>query len=70
MSFLELISFSKVFSVAMGLDNRRILSRIDLEIASKVLDQMIDEAPYWNQVQRETYKLLVDFVKKEMENAK
>ncbi len=67
MSFIELISFSKVFSVALYLDNKSILSRQDLEITSEVLKRMADESPYWTHEQREMYKIIVDFVKQELD---
>ena len=67
MSFIELISFSKVFSVALHLDNKSILSRQDLEITSETLKRMADESPYWTHEQRELYKVIVDFVKQELD---
>lgn len=67
MSFIETISFCKVFSVAFGLDSSNILSRADLEIANELLKKMADEAPRWNHFQKETYKIIVDFVKHNLE---
>lgn len=65
-SFIEAISLSKVLSVVMGLDGKHILTKIDLEIADKLLEKMIDEAPYWNQTQKDLFKLASDFVKNEI----
>ncbi len=67
MTFIELISFCKVFSVALHLDNERILTRADLEITSEALKRMGSEAPYWNQYQREIYKAMVDYTKHKLE---
>ena len=67
MSFIETISFCKVFSVAFGLDNSNILSRADLEITNELLKKMADEAPRWNQFQKETYKIMADFIKHNLE---
>lgn len=63
MQFYELISFSKVFSVAMGLDKRSILSTADIEITSEVLKHMADESVCWTCEQKELYKLMVDMAK-------
>ena len=63
MNFIELLSFCKVFSVAVGLDSERILSKLDLEITEKALERRADELPYLSPEQREAYKLLFDFVK-------
>lgn len=63
MQFYELISFSKVFSVATGLEKRSILSTADVEITSEVLKRMADESDYWTREQKELYKLIVDAVK-------
>lgn len=65
-SFVEAISFSKILSVAMGLDGRHILTRADVEIADKLLKRMANEAPYWNEFQKELFKLATDIVKEEM----
>ena len=67
MTFVELISFCKVFSVALHLDSERILSRADLEIASEALKRMGGEAPYWDQYQRDAYKAMVDFTKRKLD---
>ena len=67
MSCIELVSFSKVFSVALHLDNKSILSRQDLEITSEILKRMADESPYWTHEQREMHKIIVDFVKQELD---
>ena len=66
MNFIELLSFSKVFSVAFGLDNVRILTKLDLEITEKALERRADELPYLSPEQRETYKFLLDFVKEKV----
>ena len=68
MSFIELLSFCKVFSVAVGLDSERILSKRDLEITEKALERRADELPYLSPEQREAYKLLFDFVKEKAKN--
>lgn len=63
MNFVEIISFAKVYSVALGLDDKRVLSKMDLDIASEFLKKSADEFPYWNQSQRDVYKFLTDFIK-------
>ena len=67
MDFLELISFSKVFSAALHLDSDNILSKADLEITSMILKKMADKALNWNQYQQEIYKAMVDFIKYKMD---
>lgn len=63
MNFSELVSFSKVFSVAMGFENRKILSNLDIEITSELLKQMADQSRCWTHDQKELYKLMVDAAK-------
>lgn len=63
MNFSELISFSKLFSVVMGLDKKSILSPRDVEVASEVLKRMVDESCYWTDEQKELYKLMVEAAK-------
>ncbi len=63
MNFSELISFSKVFSVAIGLDKPSVLTSSDAGVASEALKHMADESPYWTDEQKELYKLMVDVAK-------
>lgn len=63
MQFYELISFSKMFSVAMGLEKKSILSPMDIEIASEVLKRMADDSFCWTHEQKELYKLMVEVAK-------
>lgn len=63
MTFSDLISFSKLFTVAAGLDKPSVLSSADVEVASEALKHMADESPYWTDYQKELYKSMVDVVK-------
>ena len=63
MNFVELISFSKVLNVAMGLEKRTALSQLDIEVVSEMLKRMADESHNWTHEQRGLYKLMVDAAK-------
>lgn len=61
MNPFEMMSFYKfVFSAFAG---KVTLSDAEIEAGTMVLKNMADNSQYWNQQQKEAYKLLVDVVK-------
>lgn len=57
----EKMSFAKfIMSAFMG---DVTLSKAEIEAGTTVLKNMADNAPYWNQQQKDAYKLLVDIAK-------
>lgn len=67
MTFGELVSFAKLFSIALGLDRTMTMSKAELESACETLKIMADERNDWNMWQKELYKAMVDSAKAQTE---
>lgn len=65
MNPFEMMSFAKF--VMSAFSGNVTTSDVENEIGATILKNMADNAPYWNQQQKDAYKLLVDVAK---ENSK
>ncbi len=61
MNPFEMMSFAKF--VMSAFTGNVTLSEAEIEAGTIALKNMADSSPYWNQQQKEAYKLLVDVVK-------
>ena len=59
----EMLCVTKIFYAAMGMMDKRCVSRDEIEIACAVLKKMADQRYDWNDQQKNSYKFLVDFAK-------
>lgn len=57
----EMMSFAKFVMSAFA--GNVTPSEAEIEAGTTILKNMADNAPYWNQQQKDAYKLLVDIVK-------
>ncbi len=67
MDFNEMICFAKVYSAAFGFTSPMTVSKQEFEIVCELLKKNTDNRWDWSQNQKEVYKLLVDFVKNQIE---
>ena len=63
MNLYEQSCVSKVFLAAMGVIDKKTVSKIELEVTFKALEHFADNNLYWDHDQKEFYKLLVEFTK-------
>lgn len=61
MNPIEMMSFAKF--VMSAFSGNVTPSSVENEIGATILKNMADNAPYWNQQQKDAYKLLVDVAK-------
>ena len=61
MNPFEMMSFAKF--VMSAFSGNVTPTQAEVETGTKMLKNMADNAPYWNQQQKEAYKLLVDIAK-------
>lgn len=61
MNQFEMISFAKF--VMSAFTGNVTLSDTEFEVGTTILKNMADNSQYWNQYQKDAYKLLVDVVK-------
>lgn len=61
MNPFEMMSFAKFITSAFA--GNVTLSEAELEAGTTALKNLADNSPYWNQEQKDAYKLLVDVVK-------
>ncbi len=61
MNPFEMMSFAKF--VMSAFTGNVTPSEAEIETGTIVLKNMADSSPYWNQQQKEAYKMLVDVVK-------
>lgn len=61
MNPFEMMSFAKF--VISAFTGNVTPSEAEIEAGTIVLKNMADSSPYWNQQQKEAYKMLVDVVK-------
>lgn len=66
MNPFEMMSFAKF--VMSAFSGNVSLSEAELEAGTMALKNIADNAPRWNQNQKEAYKLLVDVAKENSEN--
>lgn len=64
-TFEELICFSKVYSVLLGMTSPLSVSKYEKDLAYEAIKKMADNRYDWTHEQKELYKLLVDYVKKQ-----
>lgn len=57
----EMMSFAKFVMSAFA--GNVTPSDAEIEVGTTILKNMADNAPHWNQQQKDAYKLLVDIVK-------
>lgn len=63
LNFFELMSFAKLFSVAMGYAPPQSVSKQEYDMCVEILKRNADNQIYWTQEQKQTYKLCADIVK-------
>ena len=63
MDYFKMISFAKLFCVAVGGSQNISITSDEMEMACETLKHMADQRYDWNQEQKELYKILVDFTK-------
>lgn len=68
MNPFEMMSFAKFVMSAFA--GNVTFSEAEMEAGTTVLKNLADNAPYWNQQQKEAYKLLVDVVKEDCKKTK
>ncbi len=61
----EMLGFAKVYSAVFGLSSPMSVSRYDKDLAAEAMKKMADNLNDWTHEQKESYKLLVDFVKEQ-----
>ncbi|MBR3095871.1 MAG: hypothetical protein IKH12_09805 [Clostridia bacterium] len=67
MNFYEMMCFAKVYSVVMGLSSPMTVSKQEIDVVFELLKRNTDNRPDWTHEQKETYKMMVDFVKHQIE---
>lgn len=67
MTFSQMIGFSKLFVIALGLDCNMSINRAELKSACEMLKIMADERNDWDAAQKEIYKVMVDTAKQQTE---
>ena len=68
MNLYEQSCVSKVFLAAMGIINRQSITKVELEVTFKALENFAEHNQYWNNYQKDYYKLLIKFVKELMKD--
>jgi hypothetical protein len=61
----ELVCFTKVLSVFMGVMSPAEVSRQEKELAIEAMKKMAENRDDWTHEQKETYKVLADIVKEQ-----
>ena len=59
----EMIAFANVYSAALGTNNRKGISDRDIDLTAEVLKCFADQKTDWAEIQKETYKAMVEWVK-------
>ena len=66
MNLYEQSCLTKVVLAAIGIVDRRTVTRIELETTFKALESFADNNQDWNENQKDFYKILVNIVKELM----
>ena len=66
MTFGEMISFAKMFNVVLGLASPASVTNHERELAYEAMKKLADNRADWTQEQKELYKLIADFAKKQL----
>lgn len=66
MTFYELNCYTKVYNAALGYIDRNSVSKEEIKVTIEVLKEFVNEREDWTDEEKEIYKILADYVKKEM----
>lgn len=70
MNFNDILSIAKLFAIATGNTNHITMNSSELEVASEILKQLADGRNDWNEEQKQYYKMLIDYAKKQTKGLK
>jgi len=65
MNFDEMFCFARLFALAMGGSYPKKLSEREMDMACELLKKMADNSANWTLEQKEMYKLMVDYAKRQ-----
>lgn len=67
MTFEEMIAFTKVYNVVMGIAHPATVSKYEIDLVCETMKKMVDNRRDWTHQQKEIYKLMVDYTKSRIE---
>lgn len=69
MTFYEMICFAKVYNAAFGLADKRTVTNQEIDVVIELLKKLADGRSDWSQEQKDIYKAIADYAKKQIEGA-
>ena len=66
MTHQEEYCVSRVYNAALGIIDRKTVTKHEIDITIEILKKHADDRDDWTQEQKEAYKLLADFVKEQI----